>query len=142
MAQSLSTVAIHVIFSTQFRFPYLKSEYRSELFSYLTGIAKKNFIEDHVHILCGLPRTMSIAKLVEHLKRSSSKWLKTKNDTLRAFAWQSGYGVFSVSPSKIDVVRQYIRGQEQHHKRSTFQNELLAFLKSSGTQFDEKYLWD
>ena len=150
MAQSLSTMAIHVIFSTQFRFPYLKAEYRSELFLYLAGIAKNNFsdvyeiggIEDHVHILCALPRTVSIAKLVELLKRSSSKWLKTKNSTLKTFAWQSGYGAFSVSPSKIDIVRRYIRNQEHHHQRSTFQSEFLAFLKSSGTHFDEKYLWD
>lgn len=150
MTQSLATIAVHVIFSTQFRTPYLKSKYRSELYLYLAAIAKNNSsnvyeiggIEDNVHILCALPRTLSLAKLVELLKRSSSKWLKTKNEALKSFAWQGGYGAFSVSPSKISVVRKYIRNQEQHHQSSTFQNELLTFLKNSGTPFDEKYLWD
>ncbi|MBL4819052.1 MAG: IS200/IS605 family transposase [Deltaproteobacteria bacterium] len=150
MVQSLATVAVHLVFSTESRRPYLDTELRPELFAYLSGIIKNNSsnvyeiggVEDHVHVLCSLPRTLSLAKLVEALKRNSSKWLKTKDSSLAFFAWQGGYGAFSVSPTSIEAVRQYIRNQEHHHQKSTFKNEFLALLKGSGTEYNPKYLWD
>ena len=150
MSQSLASIALHIIFSTQARLPFLKPEYRPSLFSYLAGIAKGESsyvyeiggIEDHVHILCSLPRTISPAKLVELIKKSSSKWLKTQSHDLIPFAWQSGYGAFSVSASQIDCVREYIRNQESHHRQGTFQNELMTLLHASNISYDERYLWD
>ena len=150
MAQSLATIVVHLVFSTASRRPYLDSNLRPDLFAYLSGIIKKSSsnvyeiggIEDHVHILCTLPRTISLAKLVENLKRSSSKWLKTIDKSLEYFAWQGGYGAFSVSPTNIPAVRRYIKNQEQHHRKSNFKSELLALLNGSGTQYDPKYLWD
>ena len=143
-------MTVHIIFSTQARLPYLKPEHRPTLFSYLAGIARSESshvyeiggIDDHVHVLVSLPRTQTLAKLVELLKKSSSKWLKTQSPALKPFAWQNGYGAFSVSASQIEGVRHYIRNQEQHHQKSTFQNELLVLLRASNVPFDEKYLWD
>jgi len=108
MAQSLVSVSIHLIFSTKARTPYIKKEYQKPLFAYLAGIvsgeAAKVYeiggVEDHVHLLCSLPRTMSLAKMVELLKRSSSRWMKLQSRNLESFAWQHGYGAFSVSSSK------------------------------------------
>ncbi len=150
MTQSLATIAVHIVFSTHGRYPFLKPELRKDLFSNLGAIAENNSshiyaiggVEDHVHILCALPRTLTIAKLVESLKRSSSKWIKSKSKDLEFFAWQNGYGAFSVSPTNIPAVREYIHNQEQHHQRSNFKSEYLAFLRGSGTKFDPKYLWD
>jgi REP element-mobilizing transposase RayT len=99
-------------------------------------------IEDHVHMLLSLPCTICLAKLVELIKKDSSKWLKTKSPSFQFFAWQNGYGAFSVSASNIEVVRKYILEQEMHHKKTKFQEEFLMFLKKTNISFDEKYLWD
>jgi len=99
-------------------------------------------VADHVHILCALSHNLSIAKIVGDIKRGSSKWVKTKGRMLTKFAWQNGYGVFSVGQSEVDRVRHYILGQEDHHKRKTFQDEYRSFLKEYGVNYDEKYLWD
>jgi len=150
MAQSLAAVTIHIIFSTQRRIPFLKQEYRASLFAYLSGVARGQScvvyeiggLDDHIHILCSLPRTIFLAKLVEHFKTSSSKWLKLQNPELRLFAWQQGYGAFSVSSSQLERVGSYIRNQEIHHQKSDFKTELLSLLQLSKISFDEKYLWD
>ena len=139
----------HLIFSTKNREPILKPEIRSELFRYFAGILKGEFsvahaiggVEDHVHLLVTLPRTMTMASMVEALKTSSSKWLKTKADFLRAFSWQQGYAAFSVSHSQIFPVCRYIRTQEEHHKRMNFQDEMRTVLSKHELQFDERYLW-
>ncbi|MEI6806714.1 MAG: transposase [Myxococcaceae bacterium] len=89
-----------------------------------------------------LPRTVTLSKLVEQLKTSSSKWLKSKSESLKQFAWQSGYGAFSVSESQAIRVRQYIQDQEIHHKKAGFQDEIIHFLKASNMDFDPKYLFD
>jgi len=99
-------------------------------------------VADHVHILCGLSRNMSIAKLVGDVKRGSSKWIKTKGRMLTKFAWQNGYGVFSVGQTEVERVREYIAGQEEHHRRKTFQDEYRSFLKEYGIDYDERYVWD
>ena len=99
-------------------------------------------LADHVHILCGMSRTHSLAKIVEEVKKGSSKWLKTKGPELAGFYWQAGYGAFSVSPSNIEEVRTYILQQEQHHRKMTFQEEYRQFLERHGVEFDERYVWD
>jgi REP element-mobilizing transposase RayT len=123
---------------------------RPELHAYLSTVFKNlkcpvlilNSVEDHVHILFSLHRTVALATVVEDAKKSSSKWIKTLSADLLSFAWQGGYGAFSVSESNVATVRQYIARQAEHHKKISFQDELRAFLKKHELEFDERYLWD
>ena len=151
MAQSLAQITIHVIFSTKDRRPFLENRLlREELHRYFGGILAQidcqllaaGGTDDHVHILCLLARTCTTADLVKELKRVSSIWLKTKDSNLHDFAWQSGYGIFSVSQSQIDVVRKYIDGQEEHHRKVSFQDEFRQFLERNYVAYDERYLWE
>ncbi|MBL7140648.1 MAG: IS200/IS605 family transposase [Planctomycetes bacterium] len=150
MPQSLAMVVVHVIFSTKERVPCIDLTIRTELNAYLAGTLRNldcipvevNTLAEHVHILCSLARRVSIAALVEEVKKGSSKWLKTKAAALRNFHWQNGYGAFSVSPSMAARVRRYILNQEEHHRKVTFQDEFRAFLKRHGLQYDERYVWD
>jgi putative transposase len=151
MPQSLARVLVHIVFSTKNRYPFLADNIsRSEMHAYLGGTCNElecsvltvGGAADHVHILCALSRNLSIAKIVGDIKRGSSKWIKTKGRMLTKFAWQNGYGVFSVGQSEAERVRQYIVGQEDHHKKKTFQDEYRSFLKESGVNYDERYVWD
>jgi REP element-mobilizing transposase RayT len=99
-------------------------------------------VEDHAHLLFDLARTVSISQVVEDVKKSSSKWIKTQGAEFAAFAWQSGYGAFAVSESNVESVRQYIANQREHHQKKTFQDEYRAFLKRHNVAFDERYVWD
>ncbi len=101
-----------------------------------------NSVEDHTHILFELSRTVAISEVVERVKKGSSKWIKTKGTRYTGFAWQAGYGIFAVSESNIPEVRDYIGRQQEHHRKRTFKEEFLAFLKRHNVAFDEKYLWD
>jgi REP element-mobilizing transposase RayT len=97
-------------------------------------------VADHVHILCRFGRTLSVADLVKELKRESSQWLKPK--VSRDFYWQSGYGVFSISPAHVEPLRDYIANQEEHHREKTFQEEFRDLLRRYGLEWDERYVWD
>ena len=101
-----------------------------------------NGTHDHVHILCIMSKTIAVAKLIEEIKRHSSRWIKTRGNQYRGFAWQGGYAAFSVSPSLHNKTRDYIMNQEQHHKKMTFKEELELFLKEYGIDYNEKFLWD
>jgi len=150
MPQSLSLVIVQIIFSTKDRFPCLDPSTRPHLHAYLATVARNAKCEayrvggtaDHVHLAIRLSRTTAIAKLVEELKTSSSRWLKTRRPELRRFAWQRGYGAFSVAPDQLQALVAYVENQEEHHRIRTFQEEYLALLKQYGLQFDERYLWD
>jgi REP element-mobilizing transposase RayT len=151
MPQSLAQLYVHVIFSTKNREPFLSDlAVREELHRYMGGVQKKlacvpvinGGVEDHAHLLFGLARTLSASDAVKELKRVSSIWLKEKGEAYRSFHWQDGYGVFSVSPSRLDAVAAYIRNQVEHHRAETFQEEYRTFLKKYGIAFDERYLWD
>lgn len=151
MPQSLSTVYIHLIFSTKDRTPYLQeAELRAEIHAYLGGISKKleypplitGGTADHIHLLARLGRTETQANWVKELKRVSSGWVKEQNERLAKFAWQAGYGTFSVSASNVEKVRTYIAGQEEHHRRVSFQEEYREFLRRYGIEWDERYVWD
>jgi len=150
MPQSLAMLLVHVIFSTKERVPCIARAIRPDLNAYLAGILRNlecipvevNSLADHVRIACNLARTVSVAALVEEVKKGSSKWIKPKGARLRNFHWQSGYGAFSVSPSMAERVRRYILNQEEHHRKVTFQDEFRAFLKRHGIQYDERYVWD
>ena len=151
MPQSLAKVLVHIVFSTKNRYPFLADKnIRSEMHAYLGGTCNElecpvltvGGVADHVHILCALSRNLSIAKVVGDIKRGSSKWIKTKGRMLTKFSWQNGYAVFSVGESDVERVRQYILGQEDHHRKKTFQDEYRAFLKEYAVAYDESYVWD
>ena len=150
MPQSLSFLLIHVVFSTKDRFPVLDAAVRPGLLAYLATVARNADCEcfrvggaaDHVHLAIRLSRTATTAKLIEELKTSSSKWLKTQSSALVGFAWQRGYGAFSVGPSDLDALLHYIDNQKEHHRTRTFQQEYREFLTKYGIKFDERYVWD
>jgi putative transposase len=151
MPQSLSKILVHVVFSTKERRPFLRDKaLREELHRYLGGILVNHDcqplivggVEDHVHILSTLSRTVTAAEMVKELKRSSSLWLKTKSADLRDFAWQNGYGIFSIGFSQIEAARTYIARQEEHHRKVSFQDEFREFLCKYEIEFDERYVWD
>jgi REP element-mobilizing transposase RayT len=151
MPQSLANVVLHIIFSTKHRKPFLRTpELRGAMDAYVVGILENlqcpslitRSVEDHIHILCNLSRTITIAKLLEEIKSSSSGWAKTQYEELRHFYWQSGYGAFSVSQSNIERVKRYIANQEEHHRKMTFQEEFRRFLRRHRIAFDERYVWD
>jgi putative transposase len=97
---------------------------------------------DHVHLVIQIRPDVSVAEIVRLVKANSSKWANERPDRAGAFAWQRGYGAFTVSVSQLEVVREYVRGQEEHHRKTTFQEEFVEFLKRHGIEFDERYLWD
>jgi REP element-mobilizing transposase RayT len=150
MGQSLAKNLIHLIFSTKHRAPLLAADLRPDLHAYLGGILREwhspalrvGGVEDHVHILFQLSKNHALARVVEEVKKGSSKWIKTKAAELRGFHWQNGYGAFSVSPSNVPAVDRYIANQEEHHRRLTFQDEFRGFLKRHGVEYDERYVWD
>ena len=151
MAQSLSAVFVHVVFSTKDRQPFLRSAViRAEMHAYLGGVSATldcppllvGGTEDHVHALVRLGRTVTQADCVKELKRVSSTWFKAREGASPDFAWQAGYGAFSVSASNVEAVQTYILGQEEHHRKRTFQEEFRAFLQKHGLEWDERYVWD
>ena len=151
MPQSLADVLIHLVFSTKNRVPFLKlPDVREHLNAYMVGALEKldcpslitRSVEDHIHILCQLSRTMAIAQLIKEIKATSSAWLKEQGKGLADFYWQAGYGAFSVSHSNKDQVKEYIANQEEHHRTRTFQEEFRLLLQRHGIEFDERYVWD
>ena len=150
MAQSLSKVYVHITFSTKNRYPFIDKAVEQELWAYLGGVCKAlecnpvrvGGYNDHVHICCLLSRKIAQAKLLEEVKKESSKWIKTKGSQYENFYWQDGYGIFSVNPSEIEKVIEYIDNQHEHHKKRIFQEELVTFLKKYNVAYDERYLWD
>jgi REP element-mobilizing transposase RayT len=151
MAQSLSRLWTHLIFSTKDRFPFLTDEQiRRDMHAYLATVLRSHDCQtllvdgakDHVHALFALSRKYSISTIVKEVKRTSSSWIKDISRTHRKFHWQNGYGAFSVSQSHLDQVRSYIERQEQHHRRVTFEDEYRAFLKKYEVEYDERYVWD
>ena len=148
MGQSLAQIYLHLVFSTKLRKPFLSSDnLQSELHAYLAGACRNldspslqvGGVEDHVHILCQLSKTLSVADLVRELKRESSKWLKPRIANVQ---WQQGYGAFSVSPSHVDALKDYIRNQQEHHRIETYQDELRRLFRKYGVEFDERYVWE
>lgn len=150
MAQSLAHILVHLIFSTRNREPLLQENLLAPTHAYLGGILREldcppvcvGGVEDHVHVLFALSRNRSMAEVVQSLKASSSRWLKTQADHLSDFHWQSGYGAFSVSESQSAAVRTYIGDQRRRHLKVGFQDELRMLLKRHKIEYDERYLWD
>jgi putative transposase len=151
MPQSLDNILIHIVFSTKNRYPFLADkQIRNEMHAYLGGACNNlgckvilvGGVADHAHIFCKLSRNITSAKLVGDIKRESSKWVKSKGKMLNKFAWQNGYGVFSVGKSEVERLKNYISNQEEHHRKKNFQDEYREFLNKYGIEYDERYVWD
>jgi putative transposase len=151
MSQSLAKVILHIVFSTKERRPFLQTpELRGTMTGYLIGTLKNlncpsisiGVVQDHVHVMCYLSRTISIANLIAELKGSSSERIKQEGPHVAAFYWQNGYGAFSVSESMAPAVKKYIANQEEHHKNVSFQDEFRQLLIRHRVPFDERYVWD
>ena len=148
LPHTCGNLVVHIIFSTKQRLPLIRPELRSDLFAYMGGIVRElrstaiiiNGTADHVHMLVKVRPALAAADLARLVKTNSSRWARTRGNS--NFAWQTGYGVFSVSESKVADVTRYINGQEEHHKKHSFQEEFLLFLKRNHVSFDERYLWD
>ena len=148
MAQTCGNVVLHLIFSTKLRKPLIGPDIRSDLFAYLGGIVRElrgtalivNGTCDHVHMLIRIRPVQSVAEIARILKTNSSGWIRKKGH--KEFGWQSGYGVFSVSESLIPALTKYIATQEEHHRKRSFQEEFVAFLKKNNVAYDERYIWN
>ena len=148
MPQSLSKVYLHIVFSTKMRARSIHERVRANLQAYMVGIAASlgSYVDeiyanpDHVHILCTLPRTITIANFVSKIKRSSSRWIKTQG--IENFKWQGGYAVFSVSHWDLKTVGNYIKNQPKHHRKATFKEALIDFFERYNMDYDEQYVWD
>jgi REP element-mobilizing transposase RayT len=150
MPQSLARLHIHLVFSTKGREPMLTDAIRDPLHAYMATVLQNlgcapvliNSVPDHVHLLFDLSRTVAVSQVVEDVKKSSSKWLKTQGAPFGGFAWQAGYGAFAVSVSNVETVRVYIANQREHHRQKSFQEEYRQFLQRHQIPSDERYLWD
>ena len=150
MPHNFTNLLTHVIFSTKDRVPTIKPELKADLHAYMGGIVRElkgkpvtvDGTHDHVHLLLWMPPTISISETMRVLKANSSKWVNQERSPKPTFAWQTGYGAFSVSHSSAPSVVKYIRGQEEHHKKVSFQEEFVSFLKKNGIEYDERYIWE
>ncbi|MCG3157095.1 MAG: hypothetical protein DKINENOH_03726 [bacterium] len=150
MPQSLANIPVHCIWSTKHREPFIRPEIEKELFSYMAAIFREyespaltiNGTEDHVHALIILSRKITVAKVIEEVKKSSSKWIKTKDAFYKNFYWQNGYAALGIGQSNIEALKKYIADQKEHHRKKTFQEEYIAFLKKYNIEYDERYVWD
>jgi putative transposase len=150
MPQSLAKVYIHAVFSTKNRQPVLADTWRDELYQVIGG-ATNNLacqsllvggVEDHIHILFQLGRTISLADAIGKMKSTSSLWINQTRGLADAYHWQAGYAAFSVSQSNVAAVREYIRCQPEHHRKQSFQEELREWLRRYEIEWDERYVWD
>lgn len=150
MAQSLSRILLHLVFSTKNREKIIPEELMPKLHAYIAGICRKNGsdaylaggTENHVYIACTLPRTTTVSKLLEEIKKSSSFWIKKQEEKLNNFAWQSGYGAFFLGLSQLDSLLHYIENQKEHHRYKSFEEEYLEFLHKYQIEYDSRFLWD
>lgn len=151
MPQSLSNVVIHIVYSTKHRKPFLRDPDLCEQMHKQLGGASKTLgcppilvggTEDHVHLLARQSRTITLADWIKELKRTTSVWTKERDRAQKEFQWQSGYGAFSVSQSNVDQVVEYIKNQEEHHRRFDFKTEFRRLLERHGIEYDERYVWD
>ena len=150
MSQSLAKNLLHLVFSTKHRSLWIPPTVRERLYAYQAGIFKEldspalaiGGVDDHVHALFVLSKNHPLKKIVEEVKKGSSKWMKREGTGNADFYWQNGYAAFSVSQSNALAVKRYIENQEEHHRKMTFQDELRILLKRHRVEFDEQYVWD
>ena len=149
MANTYTSFYYHVVFSTKNRVGWIKPEIEERVWAYIGGVARKHKLtalqvggmEDHIHALVLAPPTLAPSQIAQYLKGDSSKWMHEEFPDLRAFAWQEGYGAFTVSRSNLPEVIAYIQNQRKHHQTRTFQEEYREFLQKHGIEYDEQYMW-
>jgi putative transposase len=147
---TFTTLSYHIVFSTKHRQPLIQNEFQKRLYEYIGGIIRAQDgilieiggVEDHIHILAGLPPVKSISDAVREIKANSSKWSNKLFQFSPRFEWQKGYGAFTVSYSQIESVRHYIQNQYEHHQKKTFEDEYITFLKLHNIVFDSRYLFE
>lgn len=150
MAQSLSQILLHVVFSTKNRHAWINDDIRPKLHAYIAGTCRNlgsqayrvGGTDNHVHIACSLPRTLSTSKLLEEIKKTSSVWIKKEEPACAKFSWQAGYGAFSLGQSQLESLIAYIDNQQEHHRKRTFKEEMIKLLENYGVEYDPQYLWD
>ncbi|MBI2190411.1 MAG: IS200/IS605 family transposase [Planctomycetes bacterium] len=150
MPQSFTSLHYHLIFSTKHRLPIITPDLQLRLYEYIGGIVRgqggyllaAGGIPDHVHLLASLSKQVAIADSLRDIKANSSGWIHATFPERKDFAWQTGYGAFTVSTSAVDEVKAYIANQTEHHRKLTFQEEFVAFLKRHNIEFHERYLWE
>jgi putative transposase len=149
MANSYSSLHYHLVFSTKNRVAYLTPDIEQRVWAYIGGVARKHKMtalqvggfDDHIHAMVMAPPILSPSQIAQYLKGDSSKWIHETFPELRDFAWQEGYGAFTVSKSNLESVVSYIQKQREHHQQRTFQEEYLDFLQKHGIEYDERYVW-
>ncbi|NQZ60175.1 MAG: IS200/IS605 family transposase [Lentisphaeraceae bacterium] len=149
MSGTFSQIYYHLVFSTKSRENYISDLIQEELYTYICGIIKKKdgFVyaiggmPDHIHILCYIPAKTAVSKMLQEIKGCSSAWIHKRFHALSFFQWQSGYGVFSVSHSQREIVKNYICKQQEHHKDMSFKEEFIVLLKIHGVSYDESFIW-
>ena len=151
MSQSLSKLYVHLTFGTKKRRPLIMSEWESDLHAYIAGILQQyespaliiNSVPDHIHIFFRLSKNYALAKVVEEVKKGSSKWVKGIENGNKKFYWQGGYGAFSVSGYAVDIVKAYIENQKEHHRKRSYFEEVEEFIKDYDIiEYDPEYFWD
>jgi len=151
MPQSFAQIYLHIVFSTKTRQRFfIAAPFREQLHAYIAGICNNQDspaivvggTEDHVHLLCCLDRQKTVANLIRDVKSGSSKWIKQQNPRLRDFEWQTGYGAFSISPTHLIMLKQYIANQMEHHHKESLQDELRRLFRKYDVNYDERYVWD
>lgn len=150
VASTLTKILLHVTFSTKNRAALIPEPIEPDLYAYIGGICRRmespllamGGTAGHVHMMVSLGKTVVLSELMLHVKRDSSKWIKEKDPPLGAFGWQDGYFAFSIGESGVDALRAYIANQKEHHKTVDFKDEVRAFLRKYGIEWDERYIWE
>ena len=150
MAQTLVSLLVHVVFSTQHRADLIEPEIERDLFAFMAGILKNkesrllaaNGTANHVHLLISQSKNIALSSLIQELKKSTSKWMKTRGTGFKDFHWQNGYAAFSIGESNVDALKQYIARQKEKHQQKSFESEVIEFLKKYGIEYDENFMWD
>ena len=149
MANTFTSLRYHIVFSTKNREPWLFPENEQQIWNYVGGVARENGMQaivvggynDHLHVLVAIPPVLAVSKAIQMLKGASSRWIHQTFNDMAFFAWQDGYGAFTVGLSQVADTVRYIEGQREHHRQRTFQEEYVAFLRKHCIDFDERYVW-
>ena len=150
MAQTLVSLLVHVVFSTQHRADLIRPEIERDLFAFMAGVLKNkesrllaaNGTANHVHLLISQSKNIALSSLIQELKKSTSKWMKTRGTAFKDFHWQNGYAAFSIGESNVGALKQYIARQKEKHQQKSFESEVREFLKKYGIEYDENFMWD
>jgi len=149
MANTYTSLFYHIVFSTKNRVPYIRAEIEQRVWEYMGGVVRHHGatavqiggVDDHIHALTMSPPTLAPSQIAQHIKGETTKWIHETFPELRAFAWQEGFGAFTVSKSGVPAVVRYIQNQRAHHQKRDFQKEYLDFLRRHEVEYDERYLW-